>query len=170
MLLDEVRGFILATETGAVPAGRRVAHECVDATESLSPGADPVAYGFGMEIVVTLDCIDTEAQAGFWLDVLRPLGYRRAFDAPPYLSLTTPSSAPTLLLQRVPEVKQGKNRMHLDLGVEDLPAEVEKLEQLGARRLSNELTEHGFCWFVFADPEGNEFCVFVPPKTSGSAG
>jgi hypothetical protein len=123
-----------------------------------------------MEIVVTLDCIDTEAQAGFWLDALGPLGYRRAFHAPPYLSLTTPSSAPTLLLQGVPEVKQGKNRMHLDLRVEDLPAEVERLEQLGARRLSIELTEHGFRWFVLADPEGNEFCVFVPPKTSGTAG
>lgn len=118
---------------------------------------------------MTLDCIDTEAQAGFWLDALAPLKYRRAFDAPPYLSLTTSRPAPTLLLQRVPEPKQGKNRMHLDLRVEDLPAEVERLERLGARQLSGELTEHGFRWVVLADPEGNEFCVFVPPAASGAA-
>lgn len=115
---------------------------------------------------MTLDCVDLEAQAEFWLAALAPLSYRRAFDASPYLSLTS-KSGPTLLLQRVPEPKQGKNRMHLDLdldlGVEDLPAEVERLERLGARRVSSDLVEVGFRWIVLADPEGNEFCVFVPP-------
>ncbi|GAA3885585.1 VOC family protein [Streptomyces lannensis] len=65
-----------------------------------------------MQIVVTLDCLDTETQAGFWL---APLDYRRGFHGPPYLSLVGPAPAPTLLLQHVPEPKQGKNRMHLDL-------------------------------------------------------
>ncbi|ADB33567.1 conserved hypothetical protein [Kribbella flavida DSM 17836] len=123
-----------------------------------------------MEIVVTLDCVDSEAQAEFWLEALTPLNYRRALDAPPYLILTAPGPAPTLTLQQVPEPKQGKNRMHLDLQVENLLAEVERLEQLGARRLSDEQTEQGFRWVVLADPEGNEFCVFLPPTTSGTEG
>jgi hypothetical protein len=127
-----------------------------------------------MEIVVTLDCVDLEAQAEFWLAALAPLEYRRAFDALPYLSLTTPTAGPTLLLHRVPEPKQGKNRMHLDLdldlGTEDLAAEVGRLERLGARQVSSELTEHGFHWVVLADPEGNEFCVFVPPARAASRG
>jgi predicted enzyme related to lactoylglutathione lyase len=72
-------------------------------------------------------------------------------------------------LQRVPEPKQGKNQMHLDLRVEDLPAEVERLARLGARQLSGELTERCFRWVILADPEGNEFCVFVPPAASGTA-
>ncbi|WP_443055319.1 VOC family protein [Streptomyces sp. NBC_00258] len=78
-----------------------------------------------------------------------------------------PAPAPTLLLQHVPEPKQGKNRMHLDLdfGTADLTSEVNRLEQLGAARLSEELNEHGFRWIVVVDPEGNEFCVFNPPKS-----
>lgn len=120
-----------------------------------------------MQIVVTLDCVDLEAQAEFWRAALAPLEYRRALDAPPYLSLAAATPAPTLLLQRVPEAKQGKNRMHFDLGVEDVAAEVGRMERLGAKRLSEELTEHGFRWVVLADPEGNEFCVFVPPPKAG---
>ncbi|MDI3390720.1 VOC family protein [Streptomyces sp. B-S-A8] len=124
-----------------------------------------------MQIVVTLDCVDTEAQAKFWLAALEPLEYRRALDAPPYLSLTGPASGPTLLLQQVPEPKQGKNRMHLDLdfGHADLTAEVDRLERLGAQRTTGELTEHGFRWVVLTDPEGNEFCVFSPPAGTGTA-
>ncbi|MFB6675943.1 VOC family protein [Streptomyces sp. NPDC056390] len=118
-----------------------------------------------MQIVVTLDCVDTELQAGFWLAALAPLDYRRGFDGPPYLSLVGPAPAPTLLLQQVPEPKHGKNRMHLDLDfdTENLDTEVERLQRLGAQRISEEQSEHGFRWVVLADPEGNEFCVFVPP-------
>jgi hypothetical protein len=132
--------------------------------------AGMVLYGFDMEIVVTLDCVDTETQAEFWLAALAPLKYRRAFDARPYLSLTSPTPAPTLLLQRVPEPKRGKNRMHLDvdLSTDDLAVEVDRLERLGAQQISGEHTEHGFRWVVLADPEGNEFCVFVPPEGSST--
>jgi hypothetical protein len=49
--------------------------------ESLSRRSATFSYGSGMEIIVTLDCVDTEAQAEFWLDALAPLRYRRAFDA-----------------------------------------------------------------------------------------
>jgi hypothetical protein len=63
-----------------------------------------------MQIVVTLDCVDTEAQADFWLAALAPLDYRRGFHGPPYLSLIGPAPAPTVLLQHVPEPKQGKNQ------------------------------------------------------------
>ncbi|WP_428957144.1 VOC family protein [Streptomyces sp. cg35] len=124
-----------------------------------------------MQIVVTLDCVDTEAQAEFWLAALAPLDYQRGFHGSPYLSLVGPTPAPTLLLQQVPEPKQGKNRMHLDLdfGTADLMLEVNRLEQLGATRLSEELSEHGFRWIVVADPEGNEFCVFDPPDSIDTA-
>ncbi|WP_438303338.1 VOC family protein [Streptomyces sp. HUAS TT11] len=124
-----------------------------------------------MQIVVTLDCLDIEAQAEFWLAALAPLDYRRGFDGPPYLSLVGPAPAPTLLLQQVPEPKQGKNRMHLDLDfdIKDLDAEVDRLKQLGAQKISEEQSEHGFRWVVVADPEGNEFCAFVPSPILGSA-
>jgi predicted enzyme related to lactoylglutathione lyase len=116
-----------------------------------------------VELVVTLDCLDPEALAEFWQEVLSPLDYQRAFDAPPYLSLASPHGPP-LLLQQVREPKQTKNRMHLDLGIDDLGAEVDRLARLGARTVAADLTEHGYRWTVLADPEGNEFCVFVKPR------
>jgi predicted enzyme related to lactoylglutathione lyase len=60
----------------------------------------------------------------------------------------------------VPERKQGKNRMHLDLWVSDIEAEAQRLVGLGARRQSAQpLEELGSRWIVMADPEGNEFCL-----------
>ncbi|MFJ9174881.1 VOC family protein [Streptomyces sp. NPDC102360] len=114
---------------------------------------------------MTLDCVDTEAQARFRLAALAPLKYRRGPHGPPYLGLVGPAPAPTLLLQHVPESKRGKNRMHLDLdlGAEDLDTEVDRLQRPGAQRLSAEHSEHGFRWVVVADPQDNEFCVFAPP-------
>jgi hypothetical protein len=69
-----------------------------------------------------------------------------------------------LTLQRVEEPKIVKNRMHLDLLVDDLDEEVRRLEGLGARRLTLQAREEfGQTWFVLADPEGNEFCVARAP-------
>ena len=75
-----------------------------------------------------------------------------------YLSLTGQGIA--LTLQRVDEPKTVKNRMHLDLMVDDLDQEVRRIESLGATRLTETARqEFGQTWYVLADPEGNEFCV-----------
>jgi predicted enzyme related to lactoylglutathione lyase len=67
---------------------------------------------------------------------------------------------PKLLLQRVPEAKSGKNRMHLDIETPTVDDEAARLEHLGAKRLENEpRTEHGTRWVIMADPEDNEFFV-----------
>src|SRR4051812_28897353 len=72
----------------------------------------------------------------------------------------------TLTLQHVPETKTVKNRMHLDLLVEDIEREIQRLEALGASRLTRIATkEFGQTWFVLAGPEGNEFCVALDPDT-----
>jgi hypothetical protein len=63
-----------------------------------------------------------------------------------------------LLFIKVPEPKSGKNRLHLDLRPEDQPAEVARLEQLGATRVDVGQGDNR-AWIVMADPEGNEFCV-----------
>ncbi len=69
-----------------------------------------------------------------------------------------------LLLQQVPESKATKNRMHLDLRVLDLDAEVSRLIALGARYAAEEpLQNNGWVWYVLLDPDGNEFCVLRPP-------
>lgn len=65
-----------------------------------------------------------------------------------------------LLFQRVPEQKQGKNRLHMDLhaGPDAREAEVKRLERLGARVL-RVVVEPGSQHVTMADPEQNEFDV-----------
>lgn len=67
---------------------------------------------------------------------------------------------PRLFLQRVPEHKTAKNRVHLDLqvGVERPPDEVERLVALGAS-VAWTTSDRGPVTTTLRDPEGNEFCV-----------
>ena len=112
---------------------------------------------------MVLDCRNLAVVAGFWSEAL---GYRATRGAEPYLSLVPAESGtgPELLLQRVPESKRGKNRLHLDLRTQDLDAEVARLVGLGAHVVSESpLHEGGWTWHVLTDPEGNEFCVLQPP-------
>jgi hypothetical protein len=105
-----------------------------------------------------LDCADPSALAPFWAAAL---GYVNVGEVDNYVLLLPDGRAgPKLILQRVPEPKSAKNRMHFDLHPPDIEAEAARLEGLGARRLQAEpLHEHGTNWILMADPEGNEFCV-----------
>lgn len=119
-----------------------------------------------MHVNVTLDCNDLERVAAFWEQVLGCVAQPTVPGR--YLSLTPPgANAFTLTLQHVDEAKLSKNRMHLDVLVDDLTSEVQRLEALGARRLTALLEDYGEHWYVMADPEGNEFCLAqlpVPPN------
>lgn len=107
---------------------------------------------------LVLDCADPDTLATFWASAL---GYTNVGALGSYVLLTDPDgSGPQLLLQRVPEPKAGKNRMHFDLHTGDIAGEADRLAGLGARRLETEpIGEHGMHWYLMADPEGNEFCI-----------
>jgi catechol 2,3-dioxygenase-like lactoylglutathione lyase family enzyme len=128
---------------------------------------------------VVFDCQDAAPLARFWADVL---GWQVApYDEEEMERLaehgvSDPEDDPTIMVEppedeahlpvlyftEVPEPKQGKNRVHLDVvaqeGVDD---EVIRLEGLGAT-LRNWAEEEGHVWAVMLDPEGNEFCVMPP--------
>jgi predicted enzyme related to lactoylglutathione lyase len=114
-------------------------------------------------LVVVVDCADLDRAAEFWCGVL---GYRaEGSESGRYRSLLpADGNGIEVLLQRVPETKSAKNRVHLDLRVPDLQDEVDRVVALGARRLTDRpIIEHGWSWHVLADPDGNEFCVLQPP-------
>jgi predicted enzyme related to lactoylglutathione lyase len=114
-----------------------------------------------VDLLVVLDCADAEALAVFWTAAL---GVERGPYTAPYLRLTHPEGRwPDLLLQEVPEPKTGKNRMHFDLLVPEVEADVERLVALGATVLTPAHDDEGFRLAVLADPQGNEFCVVRPP-------
>jgi len=107
-------------------------------------------------IDIVIDCADPETLADFWAEAL---GYTKAGLFDPYFVLVAPERAfPPVILQRVPEPKTTKARIHVDLRVPGIEAAAQRLEALGARRIDiGQGPEPG--WIVMADPEGNEFCV-----------
>src|SRR5690242_2135268 len=69
--------------------------------------------------------------------------------------LTGPTPQHTIWVNRVPEAKTVKHRVHLDIYAQDLAG----LEALGATVVE---PQHGArTWTVMADPEGGEFCAFL---------
>ena len=109
-------------------------------------------------IGLVLDCTDPDAMASFWAPAL---DYVHAGTFGSYAALfPNGRPGPKLLLQKVPEPKAGKNRMHFDVETADVEAEVSRLVNLGATRVDQEhVSEHGTSWVRMTDPEGNEFCV-----------
>jgi len=105
-------------------------------------------------------CIDAPAaghdhEVAFWQDLL---GHRWAPSRDPEFAGKWHDDAGSpvqLLFQRLDE-DDGPVRAHLDLGTDDLPAEVRRLRDLGADDLGA-----GRGWHVLRDPVGQVFCVTV---------
>ena len=114
--------------------------------------------------MVTIDCADPVKLASFWTAAL---DYTIARDMGPgwYIMLAPPEErrgAINIGLQRVPEARAGKNRVHIDfVGAGTLPELVDRLVALGATVLDRQEVP-GLVWQVLADPEGNEFCILTP--------
>jgi predicted enzyme related to lactoylglutathione lyase len=114
--------------------------------------------GHKARLELVLDCAEPETLATFWSQAL---DYREYYtDAHLVVLVPKEGIASPLLLQGVSEPKAGKNRMHLDIVVDDIEAEVHRLQGLGARRLDEDVQSFGGTrWVRMADPEQNEFCV-----------
>lgn len=97
---------------------------------------------------VVIDTADLELLARFWSSLLGLEVTRQEDD---WVSL-----GPDLALQRVPEPKTGKNRVHLDLVADDFGQATARAAELGAVPCSEVYED---LWQVWLDPEGNEFCI-----------
>jgi hypothetical protein len=107
---------------------------------------------------LVLDCANPRDLADFWRTAL---DYRDFYVADDYAVLVAKegNSSP-LVLQGVPEPKVAKNRMHLDIVVDDIEPEIARLQALGATRLDEGVQSVGdIRWVRMCDPEQNEFCV-----------
>jgi hypothetical protein len=137
---------------------------------------------------VVLDCADPGSLAEFWATALHyevqgpPEGFATWEDA--LVAWGIPESewnsrsavvdpdgdGPRVFFQQVPEAKQVKNRVHLDLHVGGglgapmeerkarIAAEADRLIAAGASR-QREFDQGREYWLVMQDPEGNEFCL-----------
>lgn len=113
-------------------------------------------------IGTTLDANDPELLADFWQTAI---GFKtRVGDGNPYITLSDSDVGRPLnhlTIQRVPEGKTAKHRLHFDLFVADDVAAVAELEALGARVVvpASGPGHQGMTATVMVDPEGGEFCV-----------
>ena len=111
----------------------------------------------------TFDAADAYSQALFWAAVLGFAQDPEQPDAPgdEECMIFSPDGSQRLLFIEVPETKQVKNRLHLDLvpatGTRD--EELARLLALGASIQHDLRQPDGTGWVVLADPEGNEFCI-----------
>jgi predicted enzyme related to lactoylglutathione lyase len=121
---------------------------------------------------IQVDCANPAAIAEFWSKVLEVTMEEPLGDPPHYLYLGAPADAsggPTLAFQRVPEPKTVKNRMHIDVAVDDVELATTQILALGGSRApSEDFSEYGFRWRVMADPDDNEFCLIYTSPESDS--
>ncbi len=102
---------------------------------------------------VLIDCKveDIEAAARFWAEALdRPINPDHPGTRGNYVMLEDRPGELSVQIQRV----EHESRVHLDIETDDIPAEVARLEKLGAKvhkRLER--------WVVMEAPSGQRFCV-----------
>ena len=140
----------------------------------------PDAYPTLLSVV--LDTTDARQLAEFYRALL---GYEyRPGDEPPpagepdpagsdWLVLVDPARKARLGFQQVEQLdastwpKEGvPQQLHLDLGVpsaEELVAQHERALSLGARLLHDRFDDPVEPLYVYADPAGHPFCIFVSP-------
>ena len=102
---------------------------------------------------ILIDCNveDIEAAARFWANALgRAIDPDHPGTRGNYVMLETPPDEISVQIQRVDH----ESRVHLDIETDDIPAEVARLEKLGATvdvRMER--------WVVMRAPTGQRFCV-----------
>lgn len=111
---------------------------------------------------VTFDTQDPDLISPFWCQLLG-VEVQSVRDQGRYVVLAPSPAVGGMMVafQRVPEAKTAKNRLHLDVHVDDLDVSTQQIEALGGRWIEpdNTLELDGFLWRCMADPEGNEFCI-----------
>jgi hypothetical protein len=121
---------------------------------------------------ICIDCADPWSLAHWWADLLgyrvrlhsaddlsalREVGIKRPEGDPSIAVDPIDEPGPTFWFNRVLEAKTVKNRVHVHVHV-DVYGDVDELLAGGATLVARQER-----WTVVADPEGNEFCVFIPP-------
>ncbi len=100
-----------------------------------------------------IDCKtdDVDDAARFWAGALgRPVDLAHPGSRGTYRMLETPPDEPIAEIQRV----EHTSRVHIDIETDDIPAEVARLQKLGAK-VANRLER----WVVMEAPTGQRFCV-----------
>jgi hypothetical protein len=115
---------------------------------------------------ITVDCVDVMRVAQFWAEAMeRPLDDGASEWFASIGGGDADRAEPAWYFAQVPEAKEAKNRMHVDV-FDSAPDVVDRLVELGATVVAHhEMSWANHSWTVMQDPEGNEFCVGAKPFT-----
>ena len=132
---------------------------------------------------VAIDATNARAVAEFYRQLLG-YTYRAGDEAPDpdgddWLVLRDADGVPRIAVQRVAELPPSTwpdptvpQQIHLDLTVGDvgeLARQHDRACSLGARVLEDRSTDQAEPLYVFADPAGHPFCIFVSPDHPASS-
>jgi hypothetical protein len=123
----------------------------------------------------TIDCTNAYALSEWWKPVL---GYADLEDDPnepghEECMIRDPETGHRVLFIEVPDPTPGKPRIHFDLRPRERSRdeEVAWLLEYGATQVADRrgIYGPGSGWVVFADPEGNQFCILRSPGELAAA-
>ena len=119
---------------------------------------------------INFDSVDPPFLSHFWAGVT---GYRLVVNEPAYIRLQGRGlGVSELVFREVERWKATPNRVQLDLVVNDLEREAERLIGLGATKVV-EVEQQGERRLILRDPEGNEFALIAslqPLRSVAAAG
>jgi hypothetical protein len=113
----------------------------------------------------TVDCRNAYELSEWWKGLLGYLDIEGDPNQPGHeeCMIRDPDTGHRILFIEVPEEKQTENRLHFDLRPRESSRdeEVQRLIEMGTTVVADLRGKYGpgTGWVVFADPEGNEFCV-----------
>jgi len=101
--------------------------------------------------IVDCDTEDLDGAARFWAEALgAPAKPQTDSAESAYVGLDMPAGEPYVEIQKVAHA----SRVHIDIESDDIPAEVARLEALGAKKI-DEIRG----WVVMEAPTGQRFCI-----------
>ena len=110
--------------------------------------------------MVSIDCGEVVAVADFWREAL---GYEQVAGDGENYAMLKGDAGPALGFGKVEDYEppawpnpHGSKQFHLDLAVDDIDAEAERLVSLGATLVD---PQPGDTWRVLLDPAGHPFCL-----------
>ena len=109
-------------------------------------------------LIIDCETEDLDGAAEFWG---KALGYETETSVKPedknYVLLRTEPDEPHVEVQQVTH----PSRVHIDIETDDIDAEVERLEMLGAKRIGKVRD-----WWIMESPTGHRFCVVNAQRSS----
>jgi len=117
----------------------------------VSPGETDMHHSRLCAVLIDCNTANVDEAARFWAAALgRTVDAKHPGSRGNYRMLETPPDECIVQIQRVGH----ESRVHVDIEADDIPAEVRRLEELGAK-----VVEPLERWVVMQAPTGQRFCV-----------